>query len=219
MKTNEDPIIVATTLAALSHVIAYNVTLLSENLSQTESDNEKLKNEIISLKAKVNKRRKVESDTTPLQASILEQQEKLYDVKMECFNEIKKMADKVKMIEKHLEIVSQIYQRMRDLQAKIVELEEWRSTKKNIPSSIPMIKSYDITVHSMATKECKDLASRFEENSRKYFTGMMDLYEKYISDIQRYMHWLEVNFEDEHPVPYALLKQLEDNYEMIKVYV
>jgi hypothetical protein len=54
----------------------------------------------------VNKRRKVECDTTPLQASILEQQDKLYDVKMEFFNEIKKMADKAKMVEKHLEIVS-----------------------------------------------------------------------------------------------------------------
>jgi hypothetical protein len=63
-------------------------------------------NEINSLKEEVNKRRKVESDTTPLQANILEQQEKLYDIKMGFFNEIKKMADKVIMIEKHLEIVS-----------------------------------------------------------------------------------------------------------------
>ena len=70
---------------------------------------------------------------------------------MECFNEVKKMTDKVKSIEKHLEIVSQTYQRMRDLQEKIVELEEWRSTKKNIPRSLPTIKSYDIIVHSMAT--------------------------------------------------------------------
>ena len=80
--------------------------MLSEQLSQAESDNDKLKNEIISLKVDVNKRRKVESDTTLLQASILEQQEKLYDVKMECFNEIKKMADKVKMVKEYLEIVS-----------------------------------------------------------------------------------------------------------------
>lgn len=80
---------------------------------------------------------------------------------MECFNEIKKMDDKVKMIQKHLEIVSQTYQRMRDLQAKIIELEEWRSTEKNIPSSLLTIKSYDITMYSMATKECQDLASRF----------------------------------------------------------
>ena len=52
----------------------------------------------------------MECDTTLLQASILEQQDKLYDVKMECFAEIKKIVDKVKMVEKHLEIVSQTYQ-------------------------------------------------------------------------------------------------------------
>lgn len=93
-------------------------------------------------------------DTTPLQASILEQQEKLYDVKMECLTKIKKMADKVKMVEKHLEIVSQTYQRMRDLQAKIEDLEEWRSTENSIPSSLPVIKSYVISVHALATTEC-----------------------------------------------------------------
>ena len=106
----------------------------------------------------------MECDTTLLQASILEQQEKLYDVNMQSFNEIKKMSDKVKMVEKHLEIVSQTCQRMRDLQEKIVELEEWRSTKTNIPSRLPMIKSYNITMHSMSTTKCQDLASRFEEN-------------------------------------------------------
>ena len=86
------------------------------------------------------------------------------------------MADKVKPIEKHLDNVSHTYQRMRDIQAKVVELKEWRSTKKNIPSSLPIIKSYDITVYSMATKECQDLASRFEENARKDLVGLMDLY-------------------------------------------
>ena len=65
----------------------------------------------------------MECDTTLIQASILEQQEKLHDIKMECFAEIKKMADKVKMVEKHLEIVSQTYKRMRELQAKIEDLE------------------------------------------------------------------------------------------------
>ena len=64
------------------------------------------------------------------------------------------MIDKVKSTEKHLEIFSQAYQRMRDLQAKIVELEEWRNIEKNIPSSLSMIKSYDIMVHSMDTMVC-----------------------------------------------------------------
>ena len=85
---------------------------------------------------------------------------------------------------------------MRDLQAKIVELEEWRSTEKNIPNSLPIIKSYDITVYSMATTECQDLASKFEENARKDLVGMMDLYERSIYDIQRYIQWPEINFGD-----------------------
>ena len=161
----------------------------------------------------------MECGTTALQASILEQQEMLYDVKMECFNEIKKMADKVKLIEKHLEIVSQTHQRMRDLQAKIIELEEWINTEKNIPSSLPTIKSYDMTTYSMATEECQDLASRFEENTRKDLAGMMDLYEKVMYDIERYVQWPEINFEDEHPVPYVLFTQLEDNFEKIKAEV
>jgi hypothetical protein len=97
-KTDEDPIIVATAPTKLSQSTSHNVTMLNEKLSQGESDNNKLKDEIINLKVEVSKRRKVECDTTPLQASILEQQEKLYDVKMECFAEIKKMADKVKMV-------------------------------------------------------------------------------------------------------------------------
>ena len=191
--------------------------MLNEKLSQVESNNNKLKDEIISLKAEVRKRRKVECDTTPLQGSILEQQEKIYDVKMECFTEIKKMADKAKMVEKHLEIVSQTYQRMRDLQAKIEGLKEWRSTENNIPSSLLVIKSYDISVHALDTTECRYLASRFKENSRKDLAGMMDLYEKYIYDIQRYIQWPKINFEDEHLVSYALFNQLEDNHEKTNV--
>ena len=35
---------------------------------------------------------------------------------MECFDKVNKMADKVKMIEKHIDIVSQTDQKMKDLQ-------------------------------------------------------------------------------------------------------
>ena len=161
--------------------------MLSDKLSQTESDNNRLKDQVLNLKVEIKKRRKVEDGTTPLRASILDQQAKLFDIKMECFHEIKKMIDKVKSIEKHLEIVSQTHQRMRDMQDKIIELEEWRSTKKNIPSSLPTIKGYDIKIYSIPTEECQDLASRFEENARKDLAGMMDLYVKSTYDIQRYI--------------------------------
>ena len=48
---------------------------------------------------------------------------------MECFDKVKKMVDKVKMIEKHLDIVSQTHQKMRDLQGKIIERDEGEAPK------------------------------------------------------------------------------------------
>ena len=138
---------------------------------------------------------------------------------MECFDKVKKMVDKVKMIENHIDIISQTHQRVRNLQENIIELEGWRSTEKNIPSSLPTIKGHDITVYSMATKECQDLASRFEENDRKDLAGMMDLYEKSTYDIQRYIQWPNINFEEEHPILVTLFEQIESDFEKVKAEV
>ena len=91
---------------------------------------------------------------TPLKENILEQQEQLHDVKMECFIEIEKMVDKVKVLEKHLEIVSQINLMMESLQVKIEDLDKWMSIEKNVPSSLLMIKTYDISLHTLVTSEC-----------------------------------------------------------------
>ena len=85
------------------------------------------------------------------------------------------MADKMKMVEKHLEIVSQTNQRMRSLQAKIEDLDGWRSMEKNVPNILLVIKIYDISVHTLATTEWQDLASKFEEKSIQNLAGMMDL--------------------------------------------
>ena len=82
-KIDEDTITVSIASTSLSQATAHNVTMFNENISQVELNNNKLKNGIMSLKVEVNKRRKVECDTTPLQESILEQQENLYYVKME----------------------------------------------------------------------------------------------------------------------------------------
>ena len=65
--------------------------------------------------------------------------------------------------------------------------------EKNFPSSLLVIKSYDISLHTLDTTECQDLASRFEENARQNLAGMMDLYEKSIYDIQRYIQWAKIN--------------------------
>ena len=47
--------------------------MINENLSQAESENVKLKDEIINLREEMNKQRKVECDMTPLEENILEQ--------------------------------------------------------------------------------------------------------------------------------------------------
>ena len=108
---------------------------------------------------------------------------------------------------------------MRNLQEKIIELNEWRSIEKDIPSSLPSVKIYDITVYSMATGECQDLASQFKENARKDLARMMDLYEKSTLDIQRYVQRPEINFEEDHLVLITMFKKIEKDFEKVKAEV
>ena len=122
---------------------------------------------------------------------------------MEFFTEIQKMVDEVKMVEKHLEIVSQINLNMISLQVKIEDLDKWGSIEKNVPSILLVIKRYDINFHTLAITECQELASRFEERTRQNLAGMMELYEKSIYGIQIYIQWPEINFKYEHLVPFA----------------
>ena len=75
--------------------------------------------------------------------------------------------------------------------------------ENNFPNILLVIKRYDISLHALATTECQDLTSRCEENSIQNLAGMMDLYAKSIYDIQRYIQWLEINLQDEHPVTFA----------------
>ena len=63
------------------------------------------------------------------------------------------MANKVKVLENHLKIVSQINLKMESTQVNIGELDKWRSIEKNVPSSLPVIKTYDISLHTLATSE------------------------------------------------------------------
>ena len=124
---------------------------------------------------------------TPLKWNFLEQQEKLHDVKVECFIEIQNIAKKVKALEKHLETVSKINVKMESIQSKIEDIDKWRNIEKSVPSSLPVFKAYDIKLHALATNECQELASKFEEKVRQSLVGMMDVYDKFIYDVQRYL--------------------------------
>jgi hypothetical protein len=71
----------------------------------------------------------------------------------------------------------------------------------------------------MATEECQDLASRFKENARKDLPGVMDLYEKSTYDIQRYVQWPEISFEEDHLVPITIFEKIEKDFEKVKAEV
>ena len=86
-------------------------------------------------------------------------------------------------------------------------------------SILPAIRAYNIRLHTLDTNECQELAFKFEEKVRQSLAGMMDVYEKSIYDVQRYLQWLEINFKDEHPVSVAFFHELEDKYEMTKAEV
>ena len=87
-KTGEDLVTIATTSASLTQTIAHNIKILNEKLLETESENLKLKDEIINLQEEMKKRRKVEDNIIFIKNNILEQQDHLHDVKVECFTEI-----------------------------------------------------------------------------------------------------------------------------------
>ena len=181
---------------------------------EDESKNQKLKDEIISLREDMNKRRKIDDHLVLLKENILEQQEQLHDVKVECFTKIQKMVDKIKALEKHLEIAYHINQKMESLQLKVEELDRWRNMGKNVPSGLPGIKSYDIILHTLATNECQKMDSKFEEKVKKSIARMMNIYDKSIQDIRKYLQFPEINFQHEHPIPFSFFYKLEDAYEL-----
>ena len=91
--------------------------------------------------------------------------------------------------------------------------------KSVLSSLLTVVKTYDIRSHTLDTNECQELASKFKERARQSLAGMMDVYEKSIYDVQRYLQWPEINFRDEHPISFALFQELEDKYEMTKAKV
>ena len=138
-----------------------------------ESKNKKLEEESINLKAKVNKKQKVDDHLNSLKESIFIEHEFLHDAKTECFVELQNMLDMLKDLEKHLEVASQIHRNMESLQVKI---EEWRSSEKNVPDGLLALKLYDIRLHTLATHEGQELSSKFEERVKQSIVGIMRIY-------------------------------------------
>jgi cell division protein FtsB len=70
---DEDPILLATTSAALNQANILNNSLLNERVVEEESENKKLKDKNIGLKEEIRKIRKVYGHLIPLKENILEE--------------------------------------------------------------------------------------------------------------------------------------------------
>ena len=47
----------------------------------------------------------------------------------------------------------------------------------------------------------------------------MNVYDKSIQDIRKYLQWPEINFQDEYPIPFSFFQNIEDAYEFVKAEV
>ena len=82
---------------------------------------------------------------------------------------------------------------MESLQTKIEELDRWRNMQKKFESGLPTIKAYDSRLHNMVSHECQDLSSMFEEKAKQSLVWMMDVYDKLVQDVQKYLQRDEIN--------------------------
>ena len=74
-RIEEDPIMVVTALEALTQAIAHNISVLNEKFMESKTKNQNLKDELISLREEMKKRRKVDDLLVSLKENILEQPE------------------------------------------------------------------------------------------------------------------------------------------------
>jgi hypothetical protein len=103
------------------------------------------------------------------------------------------MANIVKVVGKHLENASQDNMNMESLWTKIEELDEWINLDNNVPGALLIIKAYDIILHTLATNECQELASKFEEKVKQSLAMVMKFYRDNVQDMKNDIQWLEIS--------------------------
>ena len=151
----------------------------------------------------MNKEWKVDDHLNSLKESILREKELLHDAKTECFAKVQKMVDMLKYLEKHFKVASQIHRSMESLQVKIEELEEWRSLEKNVFYGLPTLKSYDIRLHTLDTRECQELASKFEVNVKQSIARIMKIDASSIQEMQINIQWSKIDLQHELPMTFS----------------
>ena len=70
-RTDEDPIMVTTTSITLTQATSHNILAFNEKVMEAELENQNLKDELISLRDEIMKRKKVDYHLVPLKENIL----------------------------------------------------------------------------------------------------------------------------------------------------
>ena len=71
----------------------------------------------------------------------------------------------------------------------------------------------------LATHECQELASKFDERVKQSIAGILMIYTSNIQEMQRNVQWLDINLQQEKPMPFYFFEKPENEYEAIKVEV
>ena len=99
------------------------------------------------------------------------------------------------------------YIEVESMQVKIEEFEEWRSLEKNVPDGLPSLKSYDIMPHTLATNECQELGSKFEEKVKLSIVGIMKICTSNIQEMQRDVQWPEIDLQQKKPMTFSFFSE------------
>ena len=88
--------------------------------------------------------------------------------------------------------------------------------EKNVLDGLPTLKSYDIRLHTLATHEGRQLASKFEEKVKQSIDGIMKLYTSNIQEMQKNVQLPEIDLQQDQPITFSFFQKIENEYEAIK---
>ena len=98
-------------------------------------------------------------------------------------------------------------------------MEECRSVENNVPDGLATLKSYDISLHTLATHECQEIDSKFEEKVKQSIAGIIKIYTSNIQEMQKNVQWLEMDLQHKQPMTFSFFYKLEKEYEAINAEV
>ena len=71
----------------------------------------------------------------------------------------------------------------------------------------------------MATHECQEIASKFEEKVKQIIVGIMKIYTSNVKEMKRNVQWPKINLQQEKPMTFVFFQKLEKECEVVRAEV